>query len=131
MSIRTYDFPRKVDLSPGLQSVLAKNGMQAHIVMTPTGGHKLVVMGHDSPVIEYGISEKQVEAMMNWGNNYANKKAYNTFNSIISKDFDTPKNFVRRTARLPTRTRRVRIPAGMAHETYRKPCLLPYKRHGS
>lgn len=94
MSIRTYDFPRKVDLSPGLQSVLAKNGMQAHIVMTPTGGHKLVVMGHDSPVIEYGISEKQVEAMMNWGNNYANKKAYNTFNSIIGKDFDTPKDFV-------------------------------------
>ena len=65
MAIRKYTNPRATDLSPGLQEVLHRNGMQAHITLTPEGQHKLVVLGHDSPVMEYNLTGKQVENLMN------------------------------------------------------------------
>ena len=54
----------------------------------------LIVQGHDSPVLEYPITERQFQALSDGGSNYSNKKAYNTFNSIVGKDFDVPSSFV-------------------------------------
>ena len=94
MAIRKYSNPRELDLSTGLQEVLRKNGMQAHISMAKDGGRELIVLGHDSPVLTYKLNEKQVEDLMGWGSTYENKKAYNTFASIVKNDFFMPQNFV-------------------------------------
>ena len=94
MAIRKYSNPRELDLSTGLQDVLRKNGMQAHISMAKDGGRELIVLGHDSPVLTYKLNEKQVEDLMGWGSTYENKKAYNTFASIVKNDFFMPQNFV-------------------------------------
>lgn len=94
MAIRKYTNPRELDLSTGLQEVLRKNGMQAHISLAKDGGRELIVLGHDSPVLTYKLNEKQVENLMGWGTTYENKKAYNTFASIVKDDFFMPQNFV-------------------------------------
>ena len=94
MALRKYTNPRDMDLSPGLQDVLRRNGMQAHIGMLPNGQMQLIVLGHDSPAITYNLNDRQVEDLMGWGSNYANKKAYNTFTSIVKNDFYMPDNFV-------------------------------------
>ena len=94
MAIRKYSNPRELDLSMGLQEVLRKNGMQAHISLAKDGGRELIVLGHDSPVLTYKLNEKQVEDLMGWGSTYENKKAYNTFASIVKNDFYMPQNFV-------------------------------------
>ena len=94
MAIRKYSNPRELDLSTGLQEVLRKNGMQAHISLAKDGGRELIVLGHDSPVLTYKLNEKQVEDLMGWGSTYENKKAYNTFASIVKNDFYMPQNFV-------------------------------------
>ena len=94
MAIRKYTNPRAVDLSPGLQDVLRKNGMQAHISFGRDGGPELIVLGHDSPVLTYKLNDKQVQDLMGWGSVYENKKAYNTFTSIVRNDFQMPDNFV-------------------------------------
>lgn len=94
MAIRKYSNPRELDLSVGLQEVLRKNGMQAHISLAKDGGRELIVLGHDSPVLTYKLNEKQVEDLMGWGTTYENKKAYNTFASIVKDDFYMPQNFV-------------------------------------
>lgn len=94
MAIRKYTNPRELDLSTGLQEVLRKNGMQAHISLAKDGGRELIVLGHDSPVLTYKLNEKQVENLMCWGTTYENKKAYNTFASIVKDDFYMPQNFV-------------------------------------
>ena len=67
--------------------------MQAHIHAS-SNGFQLVVQGHDSPVLNYPISEKQLQALTDWGTNTSNKKAYNTFTNLVAGDFDMPKNFV-------------------------------------
>ena len=94
MAIRKYTNPRELDLSTGLQEVLRKNGMQAHISLAKDGGRELIVLGHDSPVLIYKLNEKQVENLMGWGTTYENKKAYNTFASIVKDDFYMPQIFV-------------------------------------
>ena len=94
MAIRKYTNPRELDLSTGLQEVLRKNGMQAHISLAKDGGRELIVLGHDSPVLTFKLNEKQVENLMGWGTTYENKKAYNTFASIVKDDFYMPQNFV-------------------------------------
>lgn len=94
MAIRKYTNPRAVDLSPGLQDVLRKNGMQAHISFGRDGSPELIVLGHDSPVLTYKLNDKQVQDLMGWGSAYENKKAYNTFTSIVRNNFQMPDNFV-------------------------------------
>lgn len=94
MALRKYTNPRDLDLSPGLQDILRRNGMQAHMSMLPNGQMQLIVLGHDSPAITYNLNDRQVEDLMAWGSNYANKKAYNTFTSIVKNDFHMPDNFV-------------------------------------
>ena len=93
MSIRKNTNPRSLDLSPELQDILVRNGMQAHITGT-SNGFQLVVQGHDSPVLAYNISENQLKALTDWGTNFANKRAYDTFAELLKNDFDLPKNFV-------------------------------------
>lgn len=67
-----------------------RNGMQAHVV-SDGSGFRLVVQGHDSPLLTYAITERQMLALTAWGSNTANKKAYNVFTSIIGNDFHLPK----------------------------------------
>ena len=93
MSIRKNTNPRSLDLSPELQDILVRNGMQAHIIGS-SNGFQLVVQGHDSPVLAYNISEQQLKALTDWGTNFANKRAYDTFAELLKNDFDLPKNFV-------------------------------------
>ena len=82
-----------MDLQPEMRDILMRNGMQAHIVSN-AGQHQLVVQGHDSPLLTYNITQKQMLALSDWGTNSANKKAYNVFTSIVGNDFYLPKNFV-------------------------------------
>lgn len=93
MSIRKNTNPSPLNISPELQDILARNGMRAHI-RGSGNGFQLVVQGHDSPLLSYPISEKQLKALSDWGTNFTNKRAYNTFASIVAADFDMPKDFV-------------------------------------
>lgn len=93
MSIRSEAMPYRGDLSYYLQEVLRKNGMKAQLAVVNDKYH-LLVQGHDSPMLDYPVSEKQFRALADGGTNYSNKKAYATFNSIVGKDFDVPSSFV-------------------------------------
>ena len=93
MSIRSNALPMRGDLSPELQDILRRNGMQAHIIREGDA-YKLAVQGHDSPLLTYPVNAQQMRAMTDWGTNYANKNAYNTFAQLIGNDFYVPRNFV-------------------------------------
>ena len=93
MPIRTNTNPRPLELTPELQDILLRNGMQAHVAAS-NNGFALLVQGHDSPLLNYPITEKQLKALTDWGTNTANRRAYNTFASIVAADFDMPKDFV-------------------------------------
>ena len=93
MTIRTNTNPRQMDLQPEMRNLLMRNGLQAHVAFDG-GGYRLIVQGHDSPLLVYPITERQMLALTDWGTNTANKKAYNILTSIIGKDFYMPKNFV-------------------------------------
>ena len=93
MAIRKNLNPRQMDLQPEMRDILMRNGMQAHII-ADGDGYQLAVQGHDSPLLTYNLTEKQMLVLTDWGNNSANKKAYNVFTSIIGKDFYMPRNLV-------------------------------------
>jgi len=93
MAIRTNTNPRQMDLQPEMRNILMRNGLQARVAFDG-GGYRLIVQGHDSPLLVYPITERQMLALTDWGTNTANKKAYNILTSIIGKDFYMPKNFV-------------------------------------
>lgn len=93
MAIRTNTNPRQMDLQPEMRTMLMRNGLQAHIAFDG-GGYRLIVQGHDSPLLVYPITERQMLALTDWGTNTANKKAYNVLTSIVAKDIYLPKNFV-------------------------------------
>ena len=94
MSIYSNTYPHHQDISRGLQDVLRKNGMQAHISMSNQGEYQLIVLGHDSPALNYKLTDKQARDLMAWGMNSENKRAYETFTSIVRKDFHIPQNYV-------------------------------------
>ena len=93
MSIRSESLPMRGRLSYQLEDLLRRNGMSAQLAVED-GRYKLLVQGHDSPLLHYDISEQQFRALGDGGTNYANKKAYNVFNGIVGKDFDLPSSFV-------------------------------------
>lgn len=93
MAIRTNTNPRQMDLQPEMRNMLMRNGLQAHVALDGSG-YRLIVQGHNSPLLVYPISERQMLALTDWGTNTANKKAYNVLTSIVGKDFYMPKNFV-------------------------------------
>lgn len=93
MSIRSNALGHYSDLSPELQQILRRNGMQAHII--PNGNaYQLALQGHDSPLLTYDLTHSQLHALTDGGTNYTNKNAYNTFVSIVGNDFYIPKDFV-------------------------------------
>ena len=93
MSIRKNTNPHPLELPPEMRDILARNGMRGHIAGS-SEGFVLIVQGHDSPLLSYPITEKQLQALTDWGTNYANRKCYNTFASIVAADFDLPRDFV-------------------------------------
>ena len=93
MSIRSESLPMRGRLSYQLEDLLRRNGMSAQLAVED-GKYKLLVQGHDSPLLQYNISEQQFRSLGDGGTNYANKKAYNVFNGIVGKDFDLPSSFV-------------------------------------
>lgn len=93
MSIRSNALPVGRDLSPELQDILRRNGMQAHIIRQGEN-YLLAVQGHDSPLLTYNINAQQMRDLADWGTNSANKKAYNTFADLVKKDFYMPRDFV-------------------------------------
>ena len=74
MAIRKNTNPREMDLQPEVCDILMRNGMQAHIIMEGDA-YKLAVQGHDSPLLRYNLTERQMLALTDWGTNTANKKA--------------------------------------------------------
>lgn len=128
MAIRTNTNPRAMDLQPEMRDILMRNGLQAHIAFDG-GGYKLIVQGHDSPLLTYQITEKQLLALTDWGTNTANKKAYNVLTSILAKDFYLPKNFVHArnaNGRVAMGLHGYRIGMGEYGRTGRWGCFLPY-----
>lgn len=93
MALRKNSNPAPMQLHPELRDLLVRNGMEASIVMSDTNP-RLLVRGHDSPVLSYDLTTDQVKKLTDWGGNFANKTAYTTFTSIVEKDFDMPKDFV-------------------------------------
>lgn len=93
MSIRSNSRPAGYDLSPELQDILRRNGMQGHVIRQGDA-YQLAVQGHDSPLLTYNITPDQLRALTDWGTNSANRKAYNTFTALVEKDFYMPRNFV-------------------------------------
>ena len=93
MSIRSEAMPYRGGLSYQLTEILRRNGMRAQLAVEGDR-YMLLVQGHDSPMLSYPISEQQYRALADGGTNYANRKAYNTFNGIVGKDFDMPSSFV-------------------------------------
>lgn len=95
-TLRRNTNPRAIDVAPQLQSVLNANGMQAHISMNATGTYELVTMAHNntSQPRYYALNDSQVEALMNGGSSAWDKKAYNTFVSIVKDDYYIPGSFV-------------------------------------
>ena len=93
MSIRSEAMSYRGQLSYQLMETLRKNGMSAQLAVEGDR-YLLLVQGHDSPMLTYPVSEQQFRALADGGTNYANKKAYNTFNGIVGKDFDMPSSYV-------------------------------------
>lgn len=93
MALRKNSNPAPMQLHPELRDLLVRNGMEASIVMSDTNP-RLLVRGHDSPVLSYDLTAAQVKKLTDWGGNFANKTAYITFTNIVEKDFDMPKDFV-------------------------------------
>ena len=93
MALRKNSNSAPMQLHPELQDLLVRNGMEASIVMSDVNP-RLLVRGHDSPVLSYDLTMAQVKKLTDWGSNYANKTAYTTFTDIVEKDFDMPKDFV-------------------------------------
>lgn len=93
MALRKNTNPAPMQLHPELRDLLVRNGMEASIVMSDSNP-RLLVRGHDSPVLSYDLTKDQVKKLTDWGSNFANKTAYMTFTAIVEKDFDMPKDFV-------------------------------------
>ena len=81
------------DISTELQSILRKNGLEAHIVQDYDGRLYLEAQGRNYPYNRYEITRQQAEAMSLWGYNSTNTKAYNTLKHIL-KDADMPRALV-------------------------------------
>ena len=91
MSIRSEAMATRYrgELSYQLQDILHRNGMRAKLLWLKISMF-LSFKDMTPQFLEYPITERQFQALSDGGSNYSNKKAYNTFNSIVGKDFDVP-----------------------------------------
>ena len=71
MAIRKNTNPRQMDLQLEMRDMLMRNGLQAHIAFDG-GGYRLIVQGHDSPLLTYPLTERQMLALTDWGTNTTN-----------------------------------------------------------
>ena len=91
------------DISRGLQSVLRKNGLEAHIEQGPDGKLYLAAQGRNYPYNRYEISARDADILSRWldmGTGSTNKKAYETVRRIL-KDADMPAYVVAQQAGSP------------------------------
>ena len=105
--------------------------MQAHIVLKQSGQYVLAVQGHDSPMLEYPITDEQVEKLMRY-EGADKKRAYDTFNSIVRNDFDMPKSYTHANevnSRVVLGLHGYRIGIG-EYGNYGVPMYRPACRHG-
>lgn len=87
--------PRRLDVAPELRRILESNGMQAHIARTQSGNYQLITLSHDNKTPHYyNLTEKQLSDLVNQGTNSQNKRAYNTFVSIVKNDYYVPGSWV-------------------------------------
>lgn len=95
MAILRKNTNPRYDIAPQLQSVLAANGMQAHISMNQDGTYQLVTLSHNSSQPKfYNLTSSQLENLTNGGTVVWDKKAYNTFVSIVKDDYYIPGSYV-------------------------------------
>lgn len=94
MSLRRSSMPPTLMMSRELLDILQRNGMQATIVTDGAGKAKLMVQGHDSPILTYNLTQAQLKNLTSYGDNYLNKLSYKTFTDIVANDFDMPRNYV-------------------------------------
>lgn len=87
-------------MSRDLSMLLAKNGLDANLVIDATGNAVLNVRGDrgaaTSPPCSYKLTQRQLEILVNsegMGTGARLKKAYNEINNIIAKDFFPPQNY--------------------------------------
>ena len=94
----TYGNDNVISMSDNLQHLLQRNGLDAFMRQDSGGNITLVVRGNRgfaySPTKEYKITPQQMAVLMKGGRESFDKKAYNTFNDIISKDFVPPEAYV-------------------------------------
>ena len=91
------------DISRGLQSVLRKNGLEAHIELRPDGKLYLAAQGRNYPYNRYEISARDADILSRWldmGTGSTNKKSYETIRRIL-KDADMPAYVVAQQAGSP------------------------------
>ena len=75
-------------LSGKLKNILQRNGMQAEVVEGRDGKPKLMIIGHDSPVLTYNLTRKQYQALTGDGAlTYSDERAYNVIRNLIGDDF--------------------------------------------
>ena len=84
-----------MDIAPELQSTLNANGMQAQIAMTNDGRYELIALAHNtSSPTRYTLNAQQFDALTSGGTIVQNKKAYQTFVSIVKNDYYIPDSWV-------------------------------------
>lgn len=87
--------PRRLDVAPELRRILESNGMQAHIARTQSGNYQLITLSHDNKTPHYyNLTDRQLSDLVNQGTNSQNKRAYNTFVSIVKNDYYVPGSWV-------------------------------------
>lgn len=87
--------PRRLDVAPELRRILESNGMQAHIARTESGNYQLITLSHDNKTPHYyNLTDRQLSDLVNQGTNSQNKRAYNTFVSIVKNDYYVPGSWV-------------------------------------
>ena len=83
------------DIAPQLQATLNANGMQAHLSQTSSGEMQLITLAHNSSTPRYyTLTQSQVENLRSGGTNSFNRKAYETFTSIVKNDYYMPNAWV-------------------------------------
>lgn len=133
-------------MSRDLTAILQKNGLDAEVVMGPDGTAVLNVKGDrgyaSSPPVSYRLTPRQLDTLVNArgeGTGVRLKKAYETFNAIVAKDFMPPQSYsvafnagIDRTGRMNRLTpvnmgwngsleRRSRNPYAPYHRTFQLP----------
>lgn len=93
----SYGNENIISLSPNLQELVERNGLDAFISIDTSGQPILNVRGNrglaQSPDFHYKLTNQQMATIMKGDTYYKDNSAYDTFNKIIANDFVPPENF--------------------------------------